>query len=66
MGFSIGGFGRANYNVKGSFESKQQTKNSFNENALFTTNFQRADTRNQGLFGNYTLGWDYDLMQRIL
>ena len=24
-------------------------------------NLQKADTRNNGLFGNYTLGWDYDI-----
>ncbi len=61
MGFSLGGFGRASYNVKGGFESNQQTKASFDENALFKTNFQSATTRNQGLFGNYTFGWDYDI-----
>ncbi len=61
MGFSLGGFGRANYNVKGSFESNQQTTSSFEPDAVFSTNFQRADTRNQGLFGNYTFGWDYDI-----
>jgi outer membrane receptor protein involved in Fe transport len=53
MGFSLGGFGRANYNVKGAFENNQTT------NGLLNT--QTADTRNRNLFGRYTLGWDYDI-----
>ncbi len=57
MGFSLGGFGRANYNVNGSFDNSQLTIDSAN-NFL---NLQQADTRNRGLFGNYTLGWDYDI-----
>lgn len=52
MGFTLGGFGRANYNITGRFENEQNTGN-------ITT--QEADTRNKGLFGNYTLGWDYDI-----
>lgn len=54
MGFSLGGFGRANYNVNGSFDNEQTTNGT-------TKTSQRADTRNSGLFGNYTLGWDYDI-----
>jgi outer membrane receptor protein involved in Fe transport len=57
MGFSLGGFGRTNYNVNGEFENTQTTT----IDGIETTNTQRADTRNEGLFGNYTLGWDYDL-----
>jgi outer membrane receptor protein involved in Fe transport len=53
MGFSLGGFGRANYNVNGSFRNEQQTTNS--------TYIQSAKTRSNGLFGNYNLGWDYDI-----
>lgn len=53
MGFSLGGFGRASYNVKGSFKNNQET------NGLL--NSQTADTRNNNLFGRYTLGWDYDI-----
>ena len=53
MGFSLGGFGRASYNVKGSFENNQETNG--------TLNTQEADTRNNNLFGRYTLGWDYDI-----
>lgn len=54
MGFSLGGFGRASYNVKGSFENRQIT----NSDLL---NIQTADSRNNNLFGRYTLGWDYDI-----
>ncbi len=53
MGFSLGGWGRANYNVNGSFENSQSAGNNLN--------IQNADTRSNGLFGNYTLGWDYDI-----
>ncbi len=53
MGFSLGGFGRANYNIKGRFRNEQLSGS--------TLNVQRADTRNQGLFGHYNLGWDYDI-----
>jgi len=53
MGFSLGGFGRANYNIKGNFRNEQ----SFGS----ISNIQSADTRNQGLFGHYNLGWDYDI-----
>lgn len=53
MGFSLGGFGRASYNVKGSFENNQIIDD--------TLNTQKADTRNNNLFGRYTLGWDYDI-----
>ncbi|GAB4037219.1 TonB-dependent receptor [Spirosoma gilvum] len=57
MGFSLSGFGRANYNVVGSFANSQKT---FGSNGTTTTE-QSADTRNHGLFGQYTLGWDYDI-----
>ncbi|WP_128544409.1 TonB-dependent receptor domain-containing protein [Larkinella soli] len=57
MGFSLGGFGRANYNIKGRFQNTQRSY--FDGRTSETRQF--ADTRNQGLFGNYQLGWDYDL-----
>ena len=53
MGFSLNGFGRANYNVIGDFENRQTA------GTVLTT--QRANTRNNGLFGQYQLGWDYDI-----
>ena len=57
MGFSLGGFGRANYNVLGRFANTQQT---VSRAGLITTE-QTASTRNNGVFGQYTLGWDYDI-----
>jgi outer membrane receptor protein involved in Fe transport len=60
MGFSLGGFGRANYNVKGAFENDQNT---IDGTQTFQT-IQRANNRSQGLFGNYNLGWDYDINKK--
>ncbi len=64
MGFSLSGWGRAGYNTTGSFENRTTTfvrdPESF-EVIDSRTNFQRADTDNRNLFGNYTLGWDYDI-----
>jgi outer membrane receptor protein involved in Fe transport len=57
MGFSLSGFGRANYNVIGKFANTQRT---FGSNGTTITE-QTADTRNHGIFGQYTLGWDYDI-----
>ncbi|HYC85371.1 MAG TPA: TonB-dependent receptor, partial [Chryseosolibacter sp.] len=59
MGFSLGGFGRANYNIKGSFENEQNFKDT--DGTIISSNLQTADTRNEGLFGHYNLGWDYDI-----
>lgn len=61
MGFSLGGFGRSNYNQPGSFENIQTT----NPNTGFESkNVQTADTRTQNIFGRYTLGWDYDINEK--
>jgi outer membrane receptor protein involved in Fe transport len=59
MGFSLGGFGRGNYNVTGRFENSQLTQSNESSPQQLTT--QEADTRSNGLFGRYTLGWDYDI-----
>ncbi|RZK56929.1 MAG: TonB-dependent receptor, partial [Hymenobacter sp.] len=66
MGFALGGFGRAGYNTPGSFSNDQLTTN---PTANPTTSAQirttqTADTRQNQLFGRYTLGWDYDLSER--
>src|SRR5687768_3136108 len=45
MGFSLGGWGRANYNIDGSFENSQSTST----NGVQNLNLQSADTRNKGL-----------------
>lgn len=61
MGFSLGGHGRAVYNVPGSFENTQTTTNLIGEQTL---NKQTANTQNQRIFGAYTLGWDYDINKK--
>ncbi len=59
MGFSLGGFGRAGYNTNGSFENIQTTLSG----AARTTK-QAADTKNNGMFGRYSFGWDYDINEK--
>ena len=59
MGFSLGGFGRAQYNVPGEFSNTQVTRSLTDGSA--TTTLQSANTRLQQIFGRYTLGWDYDI-----
>ncbi len=58
LGLSLGGFGRAGYNIPGEYTNSQVTR-SLVDNTLSTT-LQSADTRNHQLFGRYTLGLDYD------
>ena len=58
MGMSLGGFGRANYNIIGKLESVQTAK--LASGGSFITN-QNSDSRNAGSFGNYNLGWDWDI-----
>ncbi len=53
MGFNLGGYGHAGYNVKGNFTNDQYTNSQLNT--------QTAATRSNRLFGRYTLGWDYDI-----
>ncbi len=53
MGFSLGGFGRAQYNVHGNFDNEQITGS--------TSSIQTAETRSNNIFGRYNLGWDYDI-----
>ena len=60
MGFSLGGFGRAGYNTPGSFSNNQTTYNDLSH-SIGSTTAQSADTRQNQVFGRYTLGWDYDL-----
>ncbi len=57
MGFSLGGFGRAEYNVNGSFQNDQTTTSSTGEKLTQ----QQAETKRNSLNGRYTLGWDYDI-----
>jgi outer membrane receptor protein involved in Fe transport len=56
MGFTLGGFGRAFYNKATSI--LDQT--TFSDNDSYLTN-QTSTAKDRGLFGQYSLGWDYDL-----
>jgi len=62
MGFALGGFGRAGYNTPGSFTNAQLTTNP--ATGRQTRTIQAATTRQNQLFGRYTLSWDYDLDAR--
>ncbi len=59
MGFSLGGFGRAGYNIPGEFTNQQVFKNA--QGGVASTTLQTADTRQSQAFGRSVLGWDYDL-----
>ncbi|MDO7854490.1 TonB-dependent receptor domain-containing protein [Hymenobacter convexus] len=59
MGFSLSGFGRGQYNTPGEFSNTQVTR-SLGTGAA-TTTVQNANSRQQGIFGRYSLGWDYDI-----
>ncbi len=62
MGFSLGGWGRANYNVTGSFKNDQTTIDPKTNSV--SRSIQNADSRSNGVFGNYNLGWDYDINEK--
>lgn len=58
FGISLGGWGRANYNINGE---------TYNETILSESarrQVQSAETQNRGMFGNYTLGFDYDINEK--
>jgi outer membrane receptor protein involved in Fe transport len=61
LGFNLGGFGRAGYNMPGGFENSQV---SILENGDRNKIVQQADTRNNMLFGRYTLGMEYDINEK--
>ncbi|MCH7403587.1 TonB-dependent receptor domain-containing protein [Belliella kenyensis] len=61
MGWTLGGFGRAGYNILGSFENTQTLIASDGTTSLVQ---QQADTRNNMLFGRYNLGWDYEISKK--
>ncbi|MCE6992815.1 outer membrane beta-barrel family protein, partial [Dyadobacter sp. CY323] len=55
MGFSLGGFGRFNYNMPGKSENLQVGK---------IENFsvrQTSESQNKMAFGSYNFGWDYEI-----
>ncbi|WP_138480427.1 TonB-dependent receptor domain-containing protein [Dyadobacter bucti] len=55
MGFSLGGFGRFNYNMPGRTENLQTGKIE-----RFSVR-QMSDTDNKMAFGSYNFGWDYEI-----
>ncbi|WP_420153404.1 TonB-dependent receptor domain-containing protein [Siphonobacter sp.] len=57
MGFTLGGFGRAEYNVK-TLSTLDQTSQ-VGGNTLLSR--QTGDGMSRGLMGRYNLGWDYDI-----
>jgi len=59
MAWTLGGFGRAGYNINGSFENNQTLKNLNGETSAVIK--QTAETRNRMMFGRYNLGWDYEI-----
>ncbi|GAB3709388.1 outer membrane beta-barrel family protein [Spirosoma flavus] len=56
-GFTLGGFGRAIYNTKTSTSLDQTSV----ANDVTTLTRQIGDGRSSGMFGQYNLGFDYDL-----
>lgn len=58
MSWTLGGFGRAGYNILGSFENDQTL---IDPDGGATRIMQQADTRNNMLFGRYNFGWDYEI-----
>jgi outer membrane receptor for ferrienterochelin and colicin len=58
MGFSLGGFGRAGYNILGSFENQQVTTLA---NGSTAKAIQSANTERQEIFGRYNFGMDYEI-----
>jgi outer membrane receptor protein involved in Fe transport len=62
MGFTLGGFGRAGYNIRGGFDNQLRTFDPTGNPMALT--LQEAETRNQMAFGRYQFGWDYDINKR--
>ncbi|TDB63442.1 TonB-dependent receptor domain-containing protein [Arundinibacter roseus] len=60
MGFNLGGFGRATYNVIGKGENIQEG----NRNGSPFSTRQTTESLNTGGFGSYNLGWDYDITEK--
>ena len=56
-GFTLGGFGRANYNTK----TKTNLDQTSQVNGVSTLTRQTGDGHSSFLFGQYNLGFDYDL-----
>jgi outer membrane receptor protein involved in Fe transport len=62
MGLTLGGSGRSNYNIPGTFANDQQTYSA--PDVLASRTQQQALTQYHDLAGQYTLGWTFDLNPR--
>lgn len=60
MGFSLRGYGRAEYGIKGAFENVQTTQTSIG----LQKSIQSATTLSDRLHGSYNLGWDWDITKK--
>jgi outer membrane receptor protein involved in Fe transport len=58
LGLTLGGFGRAGYNINGRFENEQFLTNPDNTVSRI---LQSAETERRDLFGRYTFGVDYEI-----
>jgi outer membrane receptor protein involved in Fe transport len=58
FGFTLGGFGRAGYNITGGFDNTQLVTNPDNSMSKIV---QSADTKRNQLFGRYNFGVDYEI-----
>lgn len=58
FGFTLGGFGRAGYNINGSNVNSQKF---FNDDNSVSKTLQTADTKSNNLFGRYNFGVDYEI-----
>lgn len=58
FGFSLGGFGRAGYNILGGFNNEQLLTGT---DGSQTTVVQSADTESKMMFGRYNFGVDYEI-----
>ncbi|SET45385.1 TonB-dependent receptor domain-containing protein [Hymenobacter actinosclerus] len=66
MGFSFNAGGRGQYNTPGRFENEQLSyrlpaSNDPAERTAVSRSLQQADTRQNNVFGRYSLGWDYEI-----
>ena len=62
LGLTLGGSGRANYNIPGTFANNQQTY--YGPGRLASGTQQQALSQYRDLAGQYTLGWTFDLSPR--
>lgn len=58
MGWTLGGFGRSGYNIKGAFDNEQVV---IDPDGTISNILQSADTRTDMMMGRYNLGWDYEI-----